>query len=299
LLSFVVVLAVTGFVSAGLGDWFGKITGRVTSNPVNVNITVADTVAPVISTVNTISAVTLNEGPSSTSVVINFSASDSSNLNDTSALINLTRSGEAVRANTTCVKIASVGGTIANYSCTIIFYWFDGAGSWNITASVKDISGNLGMNVTPITVNALTGFVSAPAALTWAAIIPGSNNQTSSNDPVLMNNTGNQDITAGNVQLNTTNLKGEVDNTKALTAGNFSVGVTTGGSPPAECGATTMASSVYTARGSATLPHGNFTVNDGSTGQEQVYFCLKHAGTELTSQAYSTANMGAWTLKIA
>lgn len=293
------VLVASSFASAGLGEWFGRITGMVTSNPVNVNITVSDVVAPVVYSVNVIPAVNLNEGPSSTVVVVNFSASDSSDLNDSSTVINLTRSGEAVRANTTnCVRIASAGNNNVNYSCNVRFFWFDGAGDWNIAVGVKDASGNFGMNLTKtVTINALTGFVSSPAALTWAAIIPGSSDQVSINDPVLINNTGNQDISAGSVQLNTTHLKGEVDSTKALYAGNFSAGVTTGGN--AECGATTMAPSVYTAIGSAALPRGNFTVNDNSTGQEQVYFCLKYAGTELTSQAYSTSNMGAWTLKIA
>jgi hypothetical protein len=102
----------------------------------------------------------------------------------------------------------------------------------------------------------------------------------------------------GNVQLNTTNLLGETDSSKALYANNFSVGVNTGGSPPLECGATTMAASAYTAIGSASLPKGNFTINDGSTGQEQLYFCLKKAGSELTAQSYSTLNQGSWTLKI-
>jgi hypothetical protein len=301
---FVLVLAsilfVSSFASAGMFDWFGKMTGKVTSNPVNVNITVADIVAPVISSISTISSITLSEGPVSTSVVINFSASDSSSLNDSSAVINLTKAGETARINNSCVKTSSAGITnAANYSCTVVLYWFDGSGSWNITAGVKDISNNLGMNATTlITVNALTGFVISPSAITWASIIPGSTNQTATNDPITMNNTGNQNITAGNVQFNTTNLKGEVDNTRALYANNFSVGNVTGGGNP-ECGATTMSPSVYTAVDSIVLPRGNFTINDGNTGQQRIYFCLKYAGTELTSQAYSTANQGAWTLKIA
>jgi len=48
---------------------------------------------------------------------------------------------------------------------------------------------------------------------------------------------------------------------------------------------------------STALPVGNFTLNDGSTGQENVYVCLEQAGSELTAQAYSTGNAD-WAFKI-
>jgi hypothetical protein len=306
MLVFVLVLAsvllMSSFASAGMFDWFGKITGKVTSQPVNVNISVTNT-APTIVSVGSVPAVGLNEGPVSTTVNINFTAADADgalNLNDSSAMVNFTRAGESVRLNISCTKNNTIGNNVV-YTCNVPMYWFDGAGTWNVTVFVKDWSNSAASNVsTTFTVNALTGFVSAPAALTWAALTPGAVNQTSNNDPILMNNTGNQNITAGNVQLNTTDLLGETDANRKLYANNFSVGITTGGSPPVECGATTMAPSVYTAIGSAVLPRGNFTVNDGSTGQEQLYFCLKYAGTELTAQAYSSDTTSrAWTLKIA
>ena len=44
----------------------------------------------------------------------------------------------------------------------------------------------------------------------------------------------------------------------------------------------------------ANLTKGNFSLNDGSTGQEKLYFCLRYAGTELSTQAYSTANNTEW-----
>ena len=296
---FVLLLVASSFASAGMFDWMGKLTGKVTSQPVNVNISITNT-APTIVSVSSIPAVNLNEGPVSTTVTMSFVASDADgagNLNDSSAMVNFTKSAEAVRT-VTCTNVGVVGNTV-NYSCSVLMYWFDGAGTWNVTVAVKDLSNALATNsTTTFTVNALTGFVSSPSALTWASLTPGAVNQTSNNDPLLMNNTGNQNISVGNVQLNTTNLRGETDSLKALYANNFSVGVTTGGSPPAECGATTMAASAYTAIGSASLPKGNFTVNDGSTGQEQLYFCLKKAGSELTAQAYSTLNQGSWTLKI-
>jgi hypothetical protein len=43
---------------------------------------------------------------------------------------------------------------------------------------------------------------------------------------------------------------------------------------------------------------GNHSANDGITGQEELYFCIRTIGSELTSQAYSTLTDGPWTLKI-
>ena len=293
------VVLVAGFASAGMFDWFGKITGKVTQQNVNVNITVSNT-APTIAAVNSISAVNLNEGPSSTTVTVNFRASDAdgaANLNDSSAMANFTRAGESVRLNSSCANVATSGNDV-NYSCSVSMYWFDGAGTWDVAVFVKDSSNSGAMNTsTTFTVNALTGYTAAPLALTWATLTPGLANQTSNNDPLLMNNTGNQNIAAGSIQMNTTNLVGETDNSRAIYANNISVGTATGGN--AECAGTTMAANSFTAVTGANLTRGNFSVNDGNTGQEQLYFCLKYVGSELTAQAYSTTSQGAWSLKIA
>lgn len=301
LVSVFIILSITAFASAGLSEWFGKITGRVTQNPVNLTITVLDTTAPTISKVYN-NTVTLNEGPNSTLVQINFSASDPSGyltINTTSAVVNLTRGGEATRMNATCILIVGAGNN-ANYSCNIYMVWFDGAGTWNITALIADFNNNVGQNTTnTFTVNALTGFMQAPSPLTWPVLLPNAYNQTSSNDPLTLNNTGNQDITSGNIQINATHLKGETDANRIIYSTNFSVFYATGGSPPVECDVTTMGNSVYTGLAVSNLTHGNFTINDGTIGQERLYFCLKYAGAELTSQTYSTASMGAWTVKIA
>ena len=51
----------------------------------------------------------------------------------------------------------------------------------------------------------------------------------------------------------------------------------------------------------ANLSNGNFTVGDGDTGQEELYLCLRYAGTELSAQSYSTGNEteGLWTVEVA
>ena len=103
-----------------------------------------------------------------------------------------------------------------------------------------------------------------------------------------LNNTGNL---VRNIEINATNLLGVTDNTKGLYATNFSSHIAPG------CEGTGMAHSLFTQVVGATLPTGNYSIADGS-GQEDLYFCLEAANADLTQQSYSTAEEGAWTLKI-
>ena len=48
----------------------------------------------------------------------------------------------------------------------------------------------------------------------------------------------------------------------------------------------------------ANLTRGNYTINNNYEGQEELYVCLRYAGSELTTQSYSTADQGTWTVKI-
>lgn len=294
LLIFAIALIISPFASAGISDVFNKMTGKVTNQPVNLSISVGGGNAPQImiypSWMTDVSG-GLNEGPISTLVTIKFQASDAegyANINDSTAMIKFTKSGEQTR-QAMCSRITGESiGNYANYTCDVTMWWFDGAGNWNINASISDLNNNYEENSTEMfSVGATTGFVSSPTALTWPQINPGAINQPA-NEMMTLNNTGN---IQRNIAINSTNLYGETDDTKALYAGNFSVDISAG------CGGTAMNRYVETQVISATLPKGNYTLNDG-TGQEQLYFCLKKAGEDLTQQIYSTTKDGAWTTKI-
>ncbi len=309
LLSVIIIVLIISSVSADFSDFISKIkktlTGEAT-NPVTLNITVG---VPQITTVynSTMTDVSggLSSGPSFTSIIINFTAYTAAGagmLNHSTARINFTKTGENTRENLTCA-LAQSGGNYANYTCNVTMWWWDAAGTWNIAAYIADNNSNSAQNTSAVfQVGSTTGFEQGPSALTWAALGAGDINKTSTNDPLLLNNTGNVNISVNNIQINATNLRGETDNTKALWAGNFSVAQFTGGTYPneVECNATAvvMNRSVYTNITGAILTKGNYTVNNGATGQEQLYFCLKIAGSELTSQAYSTVNETAWTVQI-
>ncbi|MFA4952884.1 MAG: hypothetical protein WC584_01535 [Candidatus Pacearchaeota archaeon] len=299
----VIIIIITILIYGGSFDKLKKITGYAsTTQTVGLNITVG---VPIITTVynNSINVVSgLTEGNSDTNITLNFTVYNTAGtglINHTTAQINVTRSGQAVRINTSCQRLATASNYV-NYTCLVKLWWWDGAGVWNVTASIKDNNSNFVQNgSSTFSLGATTGFVLGPTNLTWSSIGSGAINQTATNDPIILNNTGNVGITSENILINATNLRGETTNTIALWAENFSVGFATGTN--AECSLSTstiMNRTVWAAINIANLTAGNFTENNNYTGQEALYFCLRLAGSELTSQAYSTSNESTWTIKI-
>lgn len=281
-----------------------KLTGKATQG-VSLNISVG---APQIVRVENVSAA-VTAGPNAatnTYVLINFTGYNSvsaGNLNHSSAKVNFSISGGEERLNSTC-QLASIFGTYyANYSCAVEMWWWDPTGTWTISATIRDNETNIAVNSSQtLSVGERTAFVSSPGILTWAGLSPGATNSSATNDPVLLNNTGNDVITPGSIFINSSNLRGETIATQALWARNFSVGWISG----SECYETNAnlnlsisMNGTFANMTIANLTAGNYSINDGKTGQEQLYFCLRIAGTELSTQAYSTANAseGAWTIR--
>jgi DNA-directed RNA polymerase specialized sigma24 family protein len=234
-----------------------------------------------------------DEAPSITQVTINFTAYDENgytDLNDSTARINFTKSGEDTRQNLSCSRIASESsGNYANYSCLIEMQYWDASGTWDITAYIEDNEQEAIQNTSSFYLGATFGFVSSPSIMSWTGgIAPGSINQEATSNPITLNNTGN---VQRSIEINATNLLGETDNSLGLWAGNFTVKNTAG------CDGTAMSSSVFTTVFEATLPRGNVSIEDG-TGQEELYMCLEIAGAELISQPYSTGQEGSWTIRI-
>jgi hypothetical protein len=301
---FLAIILIVPLISAGsLQDVWDKITGKATTSPVTISVSVTSA-PPTIYNISFSTSVTPIEGPSLTYIVMNFSVNatnGAASLNNGSAMLNLTMAGQPVRVKACAVK--DFAGNYANYTCNITFYWYDPAGTWTIYANISDYGGNYVVNGTKtVSISSLTGFVMAPSALTFPSVVAGATNQTSTNDPIVLNNTGNVNITTGNLKINAIDLAGETDHSKFLYASNFSVGNSTGGN--IECNysstsATQMVNITDTAVAGSYLNIGNFPLNDGSTGQEKLYVCLAKAGYELTQQSYSTTGLGSWTVKIA
>ncbi len=305
-----VILIVIGiFLIFNLG-FVNLFTGKATSQSLNINVTLSPGggSAPLIYnvTVDNSWAVSLSLGPSTSYVIVNFSSNDSNggaNIDASTANVTLQLLGSSHRYNTTCLRTA-VGIYDANFSCKVPMYWYDNAGNWAINISIKDLNSNTAINSSYLlTVGTLTGFESGPSNISFGTLNAGTTNQTATTDPLIMNNTGNVNITNGSIAVNGTNLVGETTNTQAIYAGNFSVGLSTGSS--AECNygngfsiATRINQSYgsYTNINNSLLTTGNYTINDGRA-QENFYLCILEIGGELSQQAYYSNY--SWTIKIA
>jgi len=268
------------------------LTGRLTDSPVDLNITVTSGSAPSIYSVTSITDVSSgpNEGPSPTPMAINFSVSDADgylNLDLTSATINVTNGG-TTRENLTCSNYWN-SGNLANFTCNVTLWWFDPTGDWTIYAYIEDYNSNTGNNNTKtFSLGTTAGFQVSPTSLSFNEISPGSTNEQATNDPMRLNNTGNL---ARDVEINATNLYGESDPAYLLGASNFSANTVDA------CAGTSMVAQTYTSVSGASLPIGNYTLNDG-TGQEDLYYCIDETNTDLIAQYYSTLQAGSWTIKI-
>ncbi|MCX6751026.1 MAG: hypothetical protein NTZ83_06210, partial [Candidatus Pacearchaeota archaeon] len=170
----------------------------------------------------------------------------------------------------------------------VTMWWWDAPGTWTINASIDDLDGNHAFNSsTTFAVGSTTGFLANSSVVNWPSINPGATN-VEALTPMLLNNTGNEEI---NVEVNATNLTGDINPSYVLGASNFSVHTAPG------CGGTQMFWYSYTTVAEAVIPRGNYSINDG-TAQETIYFCLEESNANLIAQAYSTAQQGAWTIRI-
>lgn len=261
---------------------------------------ITDNQAPTVNYVSPIAGVNPTEG-STTSVSFKFTASDAGgtfDLDSSTAKANFSRTGEELRQNSSCIAVSGeTTSTTQNYSCTVLMYYYDAAGTWNVTASIADLSGVFAKNdSTNFTYNQLQAIVISPSSLSWSTFVQEATNQTSNNDPSVINNTGNYN--AASITVTALNLHGESVSSEYFSVGNFTVDIETGGSPPAECLGTTMSNGTAVAITGATLNRGNNSVNDGSTGQEQFYYCITNVPS-LSSQTYSTSyTAGAWKISI-
>ncbi len=295
--SLLLILLVVPLVSAGFFDFFleirDSITGRDTSDTVSVNITIGNN-APEIVGVQIIDNQSITE-EGSTNVEFTFLVNDTdgnANLNHSSAMLFINKSGgEEIRSNTSCGN-ASVSDTQVNYTCAIDIWYFDGNGAWSINFSVRDNSNSYTENSSEVFYIELTTAMKMDLTnLTWNSLSLTSTDELATNNPLTLNNTGNKNITDGNLKVTAQDLQGETTDTDYLLASNFSV------NPSNACGGTALEDNVATGISGAILNKGN---NSNGDGQEEIYFCLEEITSGIEQQSYSTAGAGssAWSVEV-
>jgi len=288
------VILIISLVSAGFSDW---ITGKATSQPTNVTVSVAGRDQCQVTYVSPISPVNPVE-LSSTTVTFNVHVYDKNGMNDinkSAVFANFTYSlnGNKYRATVSnCSWINNIPPRTANFSCSIDMWYWDSNGQWDINVRGNDIGNKTPCynTTTNFQYNQLKALVIYPTTLTWDTLVPEATNQTSNNDPTLVNNTGNYN---GSVSITGINLLGETDTSEAIFAENFTVGLTTGAGYP-ECGAsaTQLINGTLVSIANSNSNPGNLSEGSGA-GQSNYYYCIPEVPL-VSSQVYSTLNGGSW-----
>jgi len=294
-ISVFIILILISTVSAGWFDWLKKtITGKDISDTASVNISISN-IAPQIIFVDSIPAQSVTENGVKY-IYINFTAYDAngaSDLDDSSAMGAINLTGEINRTNSSCAHLGDFNTNYANYTCEIGIWYFDGADDWTVNATIKDNGGSLAQNLsTTFTLNEDTCMAMGPTALEWPSLSVTDTDTKSNTDPITINNTCNDAITDGNVKVKAIDLAGETNSSQLIYAGNFTV------NPSDACEGTSMVNNSAEGVSGATLPKGNYSTNDGSIGQEQLFFCLEAMNPDLSSQSYSTGGGEEWTISI-
>ncbi|MEM4230255.1 MAG: hypothetical protein QXF25_00010 [Candidatus Pacearchaeota archaeon] len=282
-------------VSAGFFDFLGGITGRATSQPTNVSVAVAGTTQCQVVYVSQISATNPIEA-SSTTITFNVHIYDQDGMNDinkSSVFANFTYDPNPNEYRTTvsnCTWVNNIPPRTANFSCSIDMWYWDGAGQWNINVRGNDYGNKTPCynTTTNFQYNQLKAMVISPDALTWPTVSSNADNQTSNNDPTIINNTGNYD---GTIDLTAIDLYGETNPSEYIPANNFTVGLTTGAENP-ECLGTILSNGTAATITGSNANRGNLSAGGGA-GQEEFYYCIPKVPL-VSSQVYSTLQGGSW-----
>ena len=303
---FLIILFIPFVTSINLLDWIkdlGTITGLTPSATHTVTLSISGG-APNISNVSlATTSWSITEG-SYTTLVLSFTASDPDGLtnldNSTAeAAINKTIGGESVlRRNDSCAAVGNLVLSATNFTCEIPIWYWEMNGTWNINATICDENSVCTQNFTTTFTLGATGSIQiAPAAINFGSLAKGTSNNSATDDPITINNTGNINVTAGNVKVTGITLAGA--DTSTITAENFTASI--GSDCDFSTNATKLVNNTATGITIAGLARGNLTNVDpvNTTYQEQLYFCYwPTIPNYITIQTYDTTAGGSWTISV-
>lgn len=149
---------------------------------------------------------------------IYFTATNS--INNNTGICNITGQTEPLVSyqNDSCINIS-----LSNFSCTMVLEFYDDPQDYAINCSINDTENRTGYNDTEtFTYNSLTAINISPSYISFPTLNVSDTNIGALNDPMVINNTGNVNITA--IDINATNLIGQTDDTiQFVVTANFSV----------------------------------------------------------------------------
>ena len=303
LISLIFIILLISTVSAeGFWDWFKKtITGKAaTTGEFNTSITFSG-INP-ISNIKVWNATLTSLTPKETgtlNISFNVSITDedgASDINDSSVKVEFTfGSSKTIKNTTACSEISGESNSSTqNYSCSIQMWYYNAPGTWTINVSANDLGNknyyeNSSMN---FTYNTLQGIVIGPVTIGWPASNPGDTNVISTHNTTV-NNTGNYNCT----NLSITGVHPYGDTGSFLEVANFTSSINSTTADTCDHGDSLIngtAQQIFAANVTA----GNYSLNDGKTAQEILYYCINEVPTGLASQEYSTSKTGskAWTI---
>ncbi len=114
-------------------------------------------------------------------------------------------------------------GTMRGVNCTVAMEYYDAPGAWNISVQAQDSTPTVATSIdaATMTYGTLYAFQLTKATITFTSSGAGTNNVNVSNDPQVLNNTGNGYF--GNINVTGYELSNGVD---TIGAGNFTINAT-------------------------------------------------------------------------
>ena len=204
-------------------------------------------------------------------------------------LINLNASfsnGNITRTNSSCARIADVSSTIANYSCSVDIWYFDPPGEWNVSANVRDSIGRVASRRESFVLMS-EAFVSHQGVLSWGNLFPGDTNRIRD---LLLNNTGNDAFSQ--IKIIGRNLLQQPSGASIIPSINFSISYLSASS----CAGINLDHGMEKIITGATLAVGNNSINTNneSSGQEELFVCLRQVPVGLPSGEYRASGANTW-----
>ena len=192
----------------------------ITTVNFTVNLSLGGNAVPVVTWVQ--SGLTPNPTESTTTTVwIQFNASDDNGHADidySTAQIILNRSGETQRTSSSCDNFNN-DSLVKQFNCSVNLQYYDDEGAWTINASVSDFSSASDEDTgTTLSYGALQAVRGTPLGITFGTVNLGQS-RNATNDPLILNNTGNQNFTE--INLTAYDLTGQDIPSQYIAASQF------------------------------------------------------------------------------